>query len=70
MGKIGGNQTFSLDNDCLYPDTIKHELMHAVGFFHEQSRTDRDDYVKIYYDNIQTGNFVNNIYGILKLKNT
>jgi len=49
-------QEVSLDNDCVYSDTVKHELMHATGFWHEQSRIDRDDYVKIYYDNIQDGN--------------
>ena len=53
----GGSQPVSLDNGCLYSSTVKHELMHAVGFFHEHSRTDRDDYVKIYYDNIDACNF-------------
>lgn len=29
--------------------------MHALGIYHEQSRTDRDDYVEIVYDKINPG---------------
>ncbi|XP_077862917.1 astacin-like metalloendopeptidase [Saccoglossus kowalevskii] len=54
IGRDGGRQPLSLGYGCTrHPVTTMHELMHAVGFFHEQSRTDRDDYVYILWQNIQ-----------------
>jgi Astacin (Peptidase family M12A) len=32
-----------------------HELMHSLGFFHEQSRHDRDKYVQVFWQNVQAG---------------
>ncbi len=56
IGKIGGPQNVSLAvSGCVYTYIVIHELMHAAGFWHEQSRSDRDDYVDINWDNIQTG---------------
>ena len=34
---------------------VIHELMHALGFYHEQSRSDRDAHVIIVDDNIEPG---------------
>ena len=45
-------QVVSLDDGCIHRGTIMHELMHVVGFWHEQSRTDRDDFVIILVNNI------------------
>ncbi|KAK7084392.1 Meprin A subunit beta [Halocaridina rubra] len=52
VGRIGGRQQLSLDNGCIYHGTIIHELMHALGFYHEHTRDDRDNYVVINYQNI------------------
>lgn len=50
-----GLQQLSIGANCDRIGTIQHEFLHALGFWHEQSRSDRDDYVSIAWDRIQTG---------------
>ncbi|XP_011704691.1 PREDICTED: zinc metalloproteinase nas-7-like [Wasmannia auropunctata] len=63
IGRIGGEQIVNLQipGCVIKKGTVIHELMHAIGFWHEHTREERDDYVDINWDNIQeeaTGNFV------------
>lgn len=55
VGRVGGPQHVTLGDGCIYTGIVMHELMHSVGFWHEQSRWDRDDFITVNYQNIQPG---------------
>ena len=54
VGMTGGSQVINLSPTCSYGSTV-HEILHASGIYHEHTRLDRDSYVTIHEDNIQTG---------------
>lgn len=52
VGMVGGQQKINLAPRCNTMNTV-HEIGHAVGLWHEQSRTDRNLYIKIVWENIE-----------------
>jgi hypothetical protein len=52
LGRIGGHQPVYLSKNCFEPE-ITHEIMHVLGFVHEQSRPDRAQYLTIHWDRIE-----------------
>lgn len=56
----GGRQQLNLqpyapESGCFRLYTIVHEFIHALGFYHMQSATERDDFVRIAWENIEPG---------------
>lgn len=52
VGRIGGKQPLWISPGCR-ADDIAHEILHALGFVHEQNRSDRDQYLVLYPENIE-----------------
>lgn len=54
LGRVRGPQTIQIEEDCS-PGSVAHEILHAAGFMHEQTRSDRDEYVTVVWDEIAKG---------------
>ena len=55
VGRVGGRQLISLGPGCNVGAAI-HEIGHALGLWHEQSRGDRDNFVTVLVDRIKPAN--------------
>ena len=54
VGRKGGRQKIKLISSA-GSGTVIHEIAHAIGVWHEQSRLDRDSFVQVLRENIQSG---------------
>lgn len=60
VGKRGiGAQALSIGENCAKFGIVVHEIGHAIGYYHEHTRPDRDSYVQVFEENIMKGQYNN-----------
>ncbi|XP_067671657.1 hatching enzyme 1.2-like [Haliotis asinina] len=55
VGRHSSKDVVTLGSGCFRIGTVMHETMHSLGFWHEQSRPDRDNYITVVWSNIKQG---------------
>lgn len=60
VGMSGGAQTLRMSAGCSM-GTLVHEIMHALGVAHEQSRSDRDAFVDVDFSNLAATDLRSNL---------
>ena len=59
MEKKDGEQRITLADSCFQKNSLLHEMMHSLGFYHEQQRYDRDEFITVHLDNIKDSHLHN-----------
>lgn len=59
IGKQNTGNNVVIDTIVFSKVNVMHETMHSLGYFHEHSRTDRDNYVVINEENVLPGRLNN-----------
>ena len=49
-------QGITLGANCVILSTVIHEIGHAIGFYHEHTRHDRDKYIRVFRENVISPN--------------
>jgi astacin len=52
VGHGSGKRTIKLAPGCIGNHSLHHEIGHSLGLFHQQTRKDRDTYVRVTWSNI------------------
>lgn len=56
VGRRRGRQNLSLRiSGCIHHGIVIHELLHSLGFYHMQSSYDRDEHVRVIFENVLPG---------------
>jgi len=55
VGHHGYKTQISIGDNCDFQHVMEHEIGHSVGFWHEQSRPDRDSYISVIWENVLDG---------------
>jgi hypothetical protein len=55
VGRAKGKKVLSVGHGCEYHNVMLHELGHVIGYWHEQSRPDRDEHVRVLWKHIMHG---------------